>query len=134
MGRKFGAKSGTITGVRSVSLSDIYPEFKNTDRDGDGKYMYDDSHSILEYTTPTTDKTDKAQGLFRLRDYTPDPNTSGKYFLASPSTYHDGCLYFVNYNGKFNGGLETYGGLRPVVKISGVNLTYSNGGWSICSK
>ena len=102
--------SGTITGIRSVSLADLT-----------GK------------TTSDTTFTDKRTGLFTLQNYTTDKHNSGNYWLASPNLGYGSYngVYFVDFKGSINYSKYSTIGLRPVISISNVKLQLKGNVWKI---
>ncbi len=115
--------SGSVAGMRSVTLKDI-------------KGTNDDSNT----TTITTsvdingaDNADKRKGLFRLDQYNPDKHSSGRYWLASPtSTYSANReLRCVTAEGGFGDYYSQTNGLRPIISISNVKLQLKGNVWKI---
>ena len=106
--------NGSIKEIRSVHLGDIKgSNTKDTDKE------------------QITSSSDKRQGLFILDNYTPEHNTSYKYFrLASPYTYTNDSIWGVMNNGRI-----TYGsgcaGVRPVISISNVRMKLNGHVWEI---
>ena len=103
--------SGSVSGIRSVSLADLT-----------GK------------TTSDTSFTDKRTGLFTLQNYTPDKHNSGYYWLASPYSSNNYLVHLVNYSGSIYDYYDGTYGLRPVVSISNVKLELHSNVWQIVAK
>ena len=101
--------SGSVSGIRSVSLADLT-----------GK------------TTSDTSFTDKRTGLFTLQNYTPDKHNNGYYWLASPESHNSEFgLLFVYGNPEISNAIGGTLGLRPVVYISNVKLELNGNVWKI---
>ena len=101
--------SGSVSGIRSVSLADL------TGDSGSG-----------------TTFTDSRTGLFILQNYTPDAHSSAIYWLASPPLGNNIGVRNVYQNGSIsiNGAIGT-NGLRPVISISNVKLQLKGNVWKI---
>ena len=76
-------KSGSVSGIRDVTLEDIK----------DIKIVTSENLSTAKATIKT--KKDKRLGLFNLYSYTPDVHTNGIYWLASPSFESQNHVYSV---------------------------------------
>ena len=100
--------SGSVSGIRSVSLADL------TGNNGSD-----------------TSFTDKRTGLFTLQNYTPDTHNSGYYWLASPNPSDGNGVRLVSCNGYINYDSNGARGLRPVVSISNVKLELHGNVWQI---
>ena len=102
--------SGSVSGIRSVSLADL------TGSTGSG-----------------TSYIDKRTGLFKLLEYVPDKHSLDcHYWLASPKQGYTQNLRVLYYNGtvKDSGYYGIYG-LRPVISISNVKLQLKGNVWKI---
>ena len=98
-------QSGTIIGVRSVTIADIYSAFMNADKDESENYFsstdsgYGPITSYVE--TNKLNTTDKALGLFKTQDCL---QASGRidYWLASPYSGNSNKLWYVTSGGSFD--------------------------------
>ena len=109
-----------ITNIREVEASDIKEDL--------GKALESSPGSI----GTTEELNDKARGLFKLTDL---KNINGmsmyvygsdaQYWLATPCSknYWENQLWEVSYRGSF--GNSHPSGLRPVISLSGVQVTYN---------
>lgn len=107
-----------ITGVRSVTLADLTGKTDSSTEftDKDGLYKLNN----LQYSTNAS-----AHGV-----YTYSYSTGG-YWLASPYPSNYNNLRIVGYGGNVGSGGSNANGVRPVVSISGIQLTNNGGVWQI---
>ncbi len=97
--------------------------------------------TIMGYEIQNVDKNEKnwvpcgqvnpgdKKGLFILKDYTPDPHSTGIYWVASPMVGHASSVIGINFSGSTSNSYDyaMCRGVRPVVSLTNVKLKIKNG-------